>query len=172
VYVTLGSSGEVRLLPMILEALGRLPIIAIVATAGRVELAEVPANVAAVPFVRGEEVARRACVVVSNGGSTTGYQALAQGTPVIGLPSNFDQYLAMQAIVAAGAGVLIKARQASADAIEAALVSALDDTALRAAATRVAERFASHDASASFRRFVAEVLSAGRPALTAKNTGS
>jgi UDP:flavonoid glycosyltransferase YjiC (YdhE family) len=172
VYVTLGSSGEVRLLPMILEALARLPIIAIVATAGRVELADVPANVAAVPFVRGQEVARRARVVVSNGGSTTGYQALAQGTPVVGLPSNFDQYLAMQAIVAAGAGVLIKARQASASAIEAALASVLADTELRAAAGRVAQRFASHDASATFRRFVAEVSSAGQPALTAKNTGS
>jgi UDP:flavonoid glycosyltransferase YjiC (YdhE family) len=172
VYVTLGSSGEIRLLPMILEALGRLPIIAIVATAGRVELANVPENVAAVPFVRGEEVARRASVVISNGGSTTGYQALAQGTPVIGLPSNFDQYLAMEAIVAAGAGVLLKARQATSNALETALVRVLADTEMRAAASRVAQRFASHDASATFRDFVAEVLSAGRPALTAKNTGS
>jgi UDP:flavonoid glycosyltransferase YjiC (YdhE family) len=162
VYVTLGSSGDLRLLPMILVALAKLPVTAIVATAGRVELRDVPPNVVALPFVRGSEVARRARVVVSNGGSTTGYQALGEGTPVVGIPSNFDQYLATQAIVAAGAGVLIKARQASADNIEASLALALRDTEMQAAARRIAERFASHDSGAAFRSFVGEVLAAGR----------
>jgi UDP:flavonoid glycosyltransferase YjiC (YdhE family) len=162
VYVTLGSSGDVRLLPMILQALARLPISAIVATAGRVELREVPPNVVAVPFVRGREVARQARVVVSNGGSTTGYQALGEGTPVIGMPSNFDQYLATQAIVAAGAGLLLKARQATPDNIEASIAQALGDAEMQAAARRIAERFASHDSAATFRSFVAEVLAADR----------
>jgi UDP:flavonoid glycosyltransferase YjiC (YdhE family) len=118
--------------------------------------------VVAVPFVRGREVARQARVVVSNGGSTTGYQALGEGTPVIGMPSNFDQYLATQAIVAAGAGLLLKARQATPDNIEASIAQALGDAEMQAAARRIAERFASHDSAATFRSFVAEVLAADR----------
>jgi UDP:flavonoid glycosyltransferase YjiC (YdhE family) len=129
-----------------------------------------------VPFVRGEDVARRARVVVSNGGSTTGYQALSQGTPVIGLPSNFDQYLATEAIVAAGAGVLVKARQATPELIRGALVRALADIEMQAAARRIAERFASQDAGVTFRDVVNEVLEAGaprpRPALRARSNGS
>ena len=40
-------------------------------------LGRLPGNVHATDFVPGHVVARRADVVVCNGGSTTGYQALA-----------------------------------------------------------------------------------------------
>ena len=153
VYVTLGSSGEVQLLPLVLEALSRFHVDAVVATAGRVELQSVPRNVSVRRFVRGSEVARRARVVVSNGGSSTGYQALHEGTPVIGLPSNLDQYLATQAIVRAGAGVQIKARKATRRLLEEALEHALSDEELRRAAQVVADRFRAHDSGASFRKW-------------------
>jgi UDP:flavonoid glycosyltransferase YjiC (YdhE family) len=160
IYVTLGSSGSVELLPAIVKVLGQLPVTAVVSTAGRIQLREVPPNVFARAFVRGEDVARSARVVVSNGGSTTGYQALSQGTPVLGLPSNFDQFLATDAIVRAGAGVCVKARQATEGALSSALLRMLDDSELRAAAGRVAARFAAHDAASTFRAFVESVVSA------------
>jgi len=160
IYVTLGSSGSVELLPTIVKVLGQLPVTAIVSTAGRIQLREVPPNVFARAFVRGEDVARLARVVVSNGGSTTGYQALSQGTPVLGLPSNFDQFLATEAIVLAGAGVCVKARQATEGALSSALLRMLEDSELRAAAGRVAARFAEHDAARTFRAFVDGVVSA------------
>jgi UDP:flavonoid glycosyltransferase YjiC (YdhE family) len=159
VYVTLGSSGNVQLLPMIAQVLGQLPVRAVIATAGRRALQQLPENVVAREFVRGEDMARRARIVISNGGSTTGYQALSQGTPVLGIPSNFDQYLATEAIVRAGAGAIVKARQATPESLRAAITGLLVDQPARAAAQRVAERFSQHDAAASFRAFVAQVVS-------------
>jgi UDP:flavonoid glycosyltransferase YjiC (YdhE family) len=164
VYVTLGSSGSVQLLPMIVGVLGQLPVLGVVATAGRAELGEVPSNVMARDFVRGQDVARRARAVISNGGSTTGYQALSQGTPVLGVPSNFDQYLATEAIVQAGAGTCVKARQATPDALRAALLRTLEDADIRTAALRVQASFGAYDAAARFRDFVDQTLGAERRA--------
>jgi UDP:flavonoid glycosyltransferase YjiC (YdhE family) len=159
VYVTLGSSGDVELLPMIVQVLGQLPVRAVIATAGRRELEHLPDNVVAREFVRGEDMARRARIVISNGGSTTGYQALSQGTPVLGIPSNFDQYLATEAIVRAGAGGIVKARQATPEALRVAITGLLMDEGARAAAQSVAERFGQHDSVGSFRAFVEQVVS-------------
>jgi UDP:flavonoid glycosyltransferase YjiC (YdhE family) len=157
IYVTLGSSGAVSLLPALLEALSALPVTALVATAGRVRLDHLPSNVIARPFVRGADVARRAALVVSNGGSTTGYQALSQGTPVLGLPSNLDQFLATEAIDRSGAGISIKARQANVVTLRSALERGLTDPALGRAAQQVATRFAQHDSGATFRALVEAV---------------
>jgi UDP:flavonoid glycosyltransferase YjiC (YdhE family) len=154
VYLTLGSSGTVSLLPALLEALGALPLHALVATAGRMRLPSVPENVTVRRFVRGTDVARRATLVVTNGGSTTGYQALSQGTPVLGLPSNLDQFLATEAIDRAGAGISVKARRADVATLRAALERALTDGELRRGARAVAERFSRHDSAAAFRTFV------------------
>jgi UDP:flavonoid glycosyltransferase YjiC (YdhE family) len=119
-----------------------------------VRLGAPPANVIVRSFVRGEDIARRARLVISNGGSTTGYQALSQGTPVLGLPSNLDQYLATEAIVRAGAGRCVKARRATPEALRAEINGMLEDSAAREAARRVAARFRKLDAASTFRAFV------------------
>jgi UDP:flavonoid glycosyltransferase YjiC (YdhE family) len=162
VYVTLGSSGAVGSLPSVIEALARVPVRVVVSTAGRVELNGLPPNVIARRFVRGSDVARRAALVISNGGSTTGYQALSEGTPVLGLPSNFDQFLAMQSIERAGAGVLLKARQANVTAIHTAVSQALTNPALTAGARAVAESFARRDSGALFRQLVSQITGRAR----------
>ena len=143
-------------MPQVIEALAGLPVVAIVATAGRAALPSLPSNVIARRFVRGGDVAARAALVISNGGSTTGYQALARGTPVLGLPSNFDQHLATEVIDRAGAGISLKARLADARLMRAAIERALGDAQLRRAAARVAASFAKRDSAAVFRAFVDE----------------
>lgn len=158
IYVTLGSSGAAELLPMIVGVLAQLPVTAILATAERAQLVGLPPNVIARSFVRGADVARRAQLVISNGGSSTGYQALSQGTPVLGLPSNLDQYLATEAIVRAGAGRSVKARRATPEALRSEIHSMLEDSALRDAARQVASRFRVLDAPSTFRAFVQRTL--------------
>jgi UDP:flavonoid glycosyltransferase YjiC (YdhE family) len=108
VYVTLGSSGRSDLLPLVLKALADSPVTVIAATAGRVTVADVPANAFVADYLPGEAAAKRADVVVCNGGSPTTQQALAAGKPVIGLASNLDQFRNMQAIERQGAGVLLR----------------------------------------------------------------
>lgn len=163
IYVTLGSSGALRLLPLVIEALASLPVAAVISTAGRMNLGALPPHMAVRSFVRGADVASSSALVISNGGSTTGYQALSQGTPLLGLPSNFDQYLAMEAVERAGAGVSIRARQASTESIRAAVARALEDGTLRAGARRVAEHFAERDSGDLFRRFVNEATGGVTP---------
>ncbi len=156
VYVTLGSSGRSDLLPVVLEALAGLPLTVIAATAGRVALPRVPANAFVADFLPGEAAAARARLVICNGGSPTTQQALAAGVPVLGIPSNLDQYLNMQAVVAAGAGHLLRAGQTSAPAVNAAASALLNGERYAESAARLAGHFGRYDAAALFR----EVLDA------------
>jgi len=156
VYVTLGSSGRISALKAVLAVLGELPVVAVVASAGRFTLDERPPNVFFADYVPGDVVASAASFVVTNGGASTSYQALAAGRPVLGIPSNLDQYLAMTAIERAGAGRLVRSGEATATAVRRALLELLESDALRAGAQAVQAAFARVDYRARFRAVVDE----------------
>lgn len=160
VYVTLGSSGRLSALGPVLEGLRRLPVRVLLATAGRPlpTATQVASSWTVRDYVPGSLAAQSAQLVISNGGSTTGYQALARGTPVVGVPSNLDQFLATSAIVQLGAGLEVKARSATAEAIASAVVRGLEAPSLIAAARKVQTWFAQNDVGERFRSVVAEVL--------------
>jgi UDP:flavonoid glycosyltransferase YjiC (YdhE family) len=158
VYVTLGSSGQATLLPEIVEALAHLPLLAAVATAGRVPADALPAGVRAAAYLPGQEAARRSQVVICNGGSATVYQALAEGVPVLGIASNMDQHLTMQAVRQAGAGILLRAGKADRRAVRRAVQALLAPPDYRQAAGRVAAEFTRFDAPSRFSTFVDSVL--------------
>ena len=166
-YVTLGSSGRVQRLPLVIEVAARLGFQVLVATAGRAAVpAALPAHVHLADFLPGELAARRSLAVVSNGGSTTGYQALSQGRPVLGIASNLDQYLAMTAIERAGGGLLLRAGALTADQLAGALTRLVSEPSFAARAAALGDEFARWDSGANFRAFVARAASgsAGRAA--------
>jgi len=176
IYVTVGSSGDVKLLPRILEAVRELPVDVLVATAGRVMERELlgpryapPATSAARiqvrPFVAGARAAKRARLVISNGGSTTGYQALAGACPVLGLPHNLEQHMAMTAIVGCGAGRSISARHAEVPVIRQAVQDMLASRDFGAAAARLGKQFSRHSPSVTFPAIVENFFA--RPAASA-----
>jgi UDP:flavonoid glycosyltransferase YjiC (YdhE family) len=154
VYVTLGSSGHVQRLPSVLDAATSLGCQVLLATAGRVALDHLPPQVFAAEYLPGDIAARRAAVVISNGGSTTGYQALAEGRPVLGIPFNLDQYLASQAIERAGAGLVVRAGLADADHVAAALSRLLGERSFGARAERLAADLGRSNAPAAFAALV------------------
>jgi UDP:flavonoid glycosyltransferase YjiC (YdhE family) len=167
IYVTLGSSGRADRLPMVLDAIRALGLQAMVATAGRADASLGPGAAAAgqpsngvhvAELLPGDRAARRARLVICNGGSSTGYQALAEGRPVIGIASNLDQYLAMTAIEKAGAGRLLRAGSLTTELVRDAITALLDDAPAHAAARSLAEEFARWDSRARFRAFVEEVV--------------
>lgn len=108
IYVTLGSSGQSHVLPALLAALAGMRVTVVVATAGRVALDRVPENAHVADYLPGAMAAARADLVVCNGGSPTCYQAFAAGRPVLGVPTNLDQFLNMQAVTASGAGAMLR----------------------------------------------------------------
>jgi UDP:flavonoid glycosyltransferase YjiC (YdhE family) len=157
IYLTLGSSGGLHAIDVLLQALGRLPVSVLWATAGRVEPRRLPRNVHVTSFVPGDLAARRAELVICNGGSTTGYQALEQGTPVLGLPHNLDQYLSMQAIERVGAGLHVRSDAASASLLSEAIVRMLCEPTFRVQAQRMASAFQRHRVQQRFTRLVAAI---------------
>jgi UDP:flavonoid glycosyltransferase YjiC (YdhE family) len=153
-YVTLGSSGRVSRLPLVIAVAAELGYQVLVATAGRADLGTLPAHVYAAEFLPGHLAARRSLAVISNGGSTTGYQALAEGRPVLGVASNLDQYLAMSAIEDAGAGLLLRAGNLDPARLVEALRRLRTEPTFTAAARRLSADFAAWDAPAHFAAFV------------------
>jgi len=152
IYVTMGSSGRADRLPLVIDAAVALGLQVLVATAGRTRLAtgSLPAHVFAAEYLPGHLAARRSLAVVSNGGSTTGYQALAEGRPVLGVAFNLDQYLAMTAIAGAGAGLLVRAGNADSGGIRTALQDLLERPTYAAAAAGLSEEFRRWDAPTAF----------------------
>ena len=162
VYLTLGSSGQGELLPAALKALAGLPITVIAATAGKIALSEVPENAYVADFLPGEEAARRASLVICNGGSPTSQQALVAGVPVIGIASNLDQFLNMQGVTAAGAGALLRADRFDAAALARTVQAMLASQDAANAARRIAAIFGKYDAGAQFKLLLSEILTSAR----------
>ena len=110
IYVTMGSSGNPRLLEKIIPILEELGCQVMVATAGK-PLSFKPTSISTRVFdyLPGHIVCQHAKLVICNGGSPTTNQALANGVPVLGIAENMDQFLNMQAIERFGAGVLVRA---------------------------------------------------------------
>ena len=139
IYVSLGSSGPAKLLPMAIDALTALGRPIVVATAGRP--AELPkrARVWVADFVSGEAMAAKACVFVCNGGSPTTHQALLRGIPVVGIADNLDQYLNMHYVERFGAGILLRADRVRAEEARTATRRAIEDGSMRQSALTIAE---------------------------------
>jgi UDP:flavonoid glycosyltransferase YjiC (YdhE family) len=130
VFVSLGSSGAVRVLPALLRALARLPVSVVLSTSGRhfrtTALPEFTADL--LPFTL---AASRANVVVSHGGSGGLYPAMAAGTPVLAVPGNADQQLSTAVLQENGAGLGVRVEEASAERLERTLRKLLMDLSFR-----------------------------------------
>jgi UDP:flavonoid glycosyltransferase YjiC (YdhE family) len=150
---------------MLLEVLSRLDARVLLATAQHQAPAQVPDNVTLASYVAGQDAARLADLVITNGGSSTGYQALREGTPVLGIASNLDQYLAMDGIERSGAGMLVRAGLATKQELAAKITALLSDAEAREAAVRVARAFERYPAT---ERFASVLESIGRSAAAAR----
>jgi UDP:flavonoid glycosyltransferase YjiC (YdhE family) len=158
IYATMGSSGDYRCVPVLLRALARLPVEVLLATADGQVPNPLPKNVRAVSFVNGQMACMRARLVIHNGGSSTGYQALTAGVPVLGIPSNLDQYLASERICAQRAGLMLRSGSLVEEDVVSSVQSLLGEPDFLANAARLQLVFARHDAGENFRRFVAEAI--------------
>lgn len=158
IYASLGSSGQARLLPGVLQALADLPVRALVATAG-VELhGTPPPNVHLADYLPGDEAARRASLVICNGGSPTCHQALIAGVPVIGIAGNLDQFLNMNGVLGIGAGEAMRADRFDAQQLRQLVHRVLANSSYAEGASRAAAWLANYPAPERFKSFVAGLL--------------
>ena len=156
IYVTMGSSGDSRLLETLVPVLEDTGLPVVVTTAGkRLSLAPKRASTRVFDYLPGADVCRRARLVVCNGGSPTTSQALASGVPVLGIAQNMDQFLNMQAIESYGAGLCVRADRANRERLRVAVGRLLQQAAF---ADRAHELAASVKADAGAALFAAHLL--------------
>ncbi len=130
--------GQASLLERIIRALGPLRVRALV-TVGPALAARhfhAPSHVVVCGSAPHSKVLPDAALVVTHGGHGTVIRALAHGVPLLCIPMGRDQSDNAARAVALGAALTVS-RHASAREIRQAIVRALDDTSLHAAARRV-----------------------------------
>ncbi len=154
IYITLGSSGNIKIVDLILDILSKLPVVIILTTANRFLKTNPADNIFLASYLPGEKVAEIASLVICNGGSATAYQALAQGKPVLGFPANTDQHFTMNAISQEGAGLLIRSDQISGIKIKQAIEALLSNPSYRNHAERIKILFSTYNAPTTFSQFI------------------
>ena len=158
VYVSLGSSGQARLLPAVLGALAKLPVRALVATAGARLGGAHPPNLYLEDYLPGDAAARRARLVICNGGSPTSHQALIAGVPVIGIAGNLDQFLNMSAVVGIRAGETVRADRFDPQQLCQIVQRVLANSSYAEGASTAAAWLGKHCATRRFESFVHDLL--------------
>lgn len=102
------------------------------------ELGPAPPRVRLERFVPQAHVLPRAAAVVSHGGSGTTLGALAHALPLVLLPQAADQFDNAARCERAGAAIVIRPDELTADALRSALARVLDDRSLADGAARIA----------------------------------
>jgi UDP:flavonoid glycosyltransferase YjiC (YdhE family) len=154
--VSVGSTGSSAFLSSAVVDAGRdLGLEVMAATSGRVAA---PAGARSAPFLPGLEAARRARVVVCNGGSGTMHQAIAAGTPALGICSNMDQFLVTARLAEAGAAQVLRIDEATPSRVRAAIARLTGDPTYAQAARRLGPSFDPRLAPAAFSAWLSRVL--------------
>jgi len=157
VFVSLGSSGPLRVLPALMRALTSLsPAPAVVlSTSGRAPATEPRADYVA-DFLPFRETAGHSALVVSHGGSGGLYPALAAGAPVLAIPSNADQHLAAAALTDSGAGLSVRIEHANFVRLRRVLDTLLRDESVKGMARLWKSTFLRYETPLLLRRFLVE----------------
>lgn len=147
VYVTMGTVfNDPAPLEVVLEALGRLEVRALVTVGPEADPAVLgarPSHVRIERYVPQSLVLPHCDVVVSHAGSGTVLSTLTLGLPQLCLPQGADQFLNGAAVASAGAGISLMPGQATADAVGDAVARLLGEPSFGDAADRVRASIAS-----------------------------
>lgn len=141
----MGTSGKSSL--ALLRALADLPITIVGATVGRSIPRGLPKNVFLAPYLPGGRICRNASLVISNGGSASVYQGLAEGTPVLGIASNMDQFLTMEYVQRSGAGLVMRSGTRHPREFIDHVRTLLEEPSYRRSAERVRDEFSTYNAA-------------------------
>jgi UDP:flavonoid glycosyltransferase YjiC (YdhE family) len=148
VYITfgtiVGSTPHLRsVYRTSLDAVADLPVRALLTTGRGLEpgaLGAIPDNVHVEEWIPQRDILPRVAALVCHGGSGTLLGGLAAGLPLVIVPMGADQPHNGRLVAAAGAGLTLD--KPDADALRAAVQTALDGLGLRLQARRLAEEIA------------------------------
>lgn len=125
-YFTMGSTGSSRFFEEAVKIFGESRYQIVITTGGLpLNIHHIPKNCYIEQFAPGRPIMERSNVAVNHGGNGTVYQALASGTPIVGIPFHIDQEINLQRVESLGFGIKLSERNLSTekfiDAIESVL---------------------------------------------------
>jgi MGT family glycosyltransferase len=131
---------QIECLQRVVDALGRLPVRAVVTTGPAIDPRALRAqpSVSVLASAPHRRVMREAALVVTHGGHGTVMKALAAGVPMVLMPHGRDQADTAVRVTERGAGITL-GRAAHAEAIAGAVRKVLDTPSYRAAACSLGE---------------------------------
>jgi UDP:flavonoid glycosyltransferase YjiC (YdhE family) len=162
VFVAMGSSGNARALPAIVEALCALDIEVLVATSGRTNAMPGGPNVWSSEWLPLDPVLERADAAVINGGAGSVYHALTHAVPMLSIPTNMDQHMMAESVVRAGAGLLIRSEHARPVHIQKAVAELLTRPIFRDRARALSVPMRGAEVGATLQRLLREAARGGR----------
>ncbi len=158
IYLSLGSSGEISILRLIKDVLKAMEVSVIFATSGRVNSNSLPNNFFATDYVSGLEVAKIAQLFITNGGSGSIYQGLSYGVPILGFPTNMDQFFVMEQIQSLEAGKLIRPSLATTTTISQSIHELLTQRSYQQSAQNLANEIKQFDPANRFKNFIDSIF--------------
>ena len=165
VYLTFGTvSNKTPTFHAAVDALRSLEAIAAIVTVGPGgdvdAFGPVPDHVVITCYISQNDVFQDTAVVASHAGPGTLLGALSMGIAQVCLPQAADQFRNADACAIAGAGVTLKGDALTADAIAAAIMTALDNPTYRDAAATIAQEIetmpTAEDVAVDLERLVAK----------------
>jgi UDP:flavonoid glycosyltransferase YjiC (YdhE family) len=161
---TISYPGQGELLRRLVDAVGGLPVRAIVTTGPSLDPERIaaPPNVEVRRFVPHEDLLPTVDLVIGHGGHGTTMRALSHGVPVLVVPmsSLADHHLVAGAVVSAGAGMQVPKTAATGD-LQRMIAAALADESLVDGAGRIAALLAERSAAGAAAAALESLL--GRP---------
>jgi UDP:flavonoid glycosyltransferase YjiC (YdhE family) len=164
VYATLGTIfNDPALLRSLLAGLDQIP--AVLVTTGRdvdpASVGPVPGRIRLERFVPQANVFPLCAAVVAHGGSGTTLGALAHGLPLLLVPQGADQFDNAARCERAGAAIVLRPDELTADAVRASLRRLLDEPSYSGAAGAVAVEIAAMPTAAEAVPAIEDYLTAG-----------
>ncbi len=130
IYLSMGSSGQSSKLKKLIPDLIQLPYQWIILSNDTAILSLKGKNLFTACFAPLEKLAKYVDLAITNGGSAQGYFFLSKAIPVLGIPSNLDQHLFMQALEKHMLAYSIRSDGLSLKAISRLIAKALHDQKL------------------------------------------
>lgn len=162
VYITIGNTGNRRLLDTAMAAFANQPQLQIIATTGAY-LDAAPyqnqANFHAYPFLPGSSVMRQSDLVIHAGGNGTTYQSLKNGLPAVVVPSNNEQIVAARLLRYHKVGVPLALRDLTPERLRDLTVRLLDNRTYHERARAFQAQFAEVDGAREAARQILAFIS-------------
>ncbi len=160
-YVTMGTSGRDDVARTVAHSLAHMGWQVLMATADRGRVTGTRESVWIANYLPGMAAARRGDLVVCNGGSGAVYQALAAGTPVLGIPMNLDQYLMMDYIRRSEAGDYIRAGMVTTESVTHVVRRMAESPQYKTRAVQLRDQIFHYRTSERIQACVADILHDG-----------